>query len=224
MDLLGGKRRQHRHECLQRVRAGSDAATGSEHERLVVENGHVEVLGAVADMRRQTRGHQDVSRTPKRLRRTGEQHHFVRAEVAKCFRPDHLARLRPAQPIQRLHLFRIGFSSHHDHGVTGLSNRRVERGNAVRDEDVARELQIDQRRVAGAQGVVCFVDEDLVWQPGRSAQRVEQHEHGADVLTAEMVRHSREIDDHADPGMPEGASKVAGARRGVLASERHDAG
>ena len=121
-------------------------------------------------------------------------------------------------------LLRIGFSRHHDHGITGLSNRLVERGNAVGDEDVACELQIDQRRVAGAQGVVGFVEQDLVWQTGRSAQLIEQQEHRADVLAAAMVWHSRQIDDHADAGVPKGASKIARVRRGVLATERHDAG
>ena len=74
-------------------------------------------------------------------------------------------------PSQRLHLVGIGFSRHHDHRVAGLSNRRVERGNAVGDEDVAGELGIDQRRVAGAQAVVRFVEQDLVWQPGVPPQR-----------------------------------------------------
>ncbi len=57
LDLLGGKDRQHRHEFLQRVCARPDPAGGSEDERLILEDRHVEVFGPVPDVRCQTGRH-----------------------------------------------------------------------------------------------------------------------------------------------------------------------
>ena len=69
-----------------------------------------------------------------------------------------------------------------------------------------------------------FVEEDLVGESGAPAQRVEQRQHRSQVLAASMVRHVRQIDDHAEAGMAERACELPRARRRILSAERDDAG